>query len=565
MKFSLIFLFFTSVLFSQNQYPKDYFISPLTIPLQLSGSFGELRGNHFHSGLDFKTQQKTGLNVYAAADGYVSRIKVSTWGYGKALYITHPNGYTTVYGHLLKYSPQIETYVKKMQYAKKSFEVEMFPSSGELKITKGDIIALSGNSGGSGGPHLHFEFRDSKTEKIINPLCFGFDVKIPDTKKPSIIGVIAYPLGDSTTVNKSSKPIMVNLMLQKDGTYIASKILAQGKIGFGINTYDTWDNNYNKNGIYKVQTFLNGSSFFGYQFETFAFNESRYVNALIDYSRFKRMNQRYQRLFMTTPYPLSIIETKKENGIIDVKPDMNNNYRIEVSDYNGNTTVVSIPIEYDKETLPIGKNIKKTNYFIKAKNDYNYRKDNVSVFVPSNTFYEDFYVDFDVQDGILIFGEDTIAVHKNITISFDIEKMSKEEREKTFIASVNGKKISYNSTFLRGNSLSAKVKTLGKFTLAQDTIAPKIKAVNFTEGKWLSNQSTLELEISDSMSGIKSYNAYLNGKWALIEYDYKTKKIIHYFDDNIVIEGRNDLKVVVTDNIGNSATFETYFFRSQKQ
>lgn len=563
MKFLFVFLFLTSILFSQDQYPKDYFISPLDIPLHLAGSFGELRGNHFHSGLDFKTEKKTGLNVYAAADGYVSRIKISTWGYGKSIYITHSNGYTTVYGHLLKYSPHIEAYIKKMQYAKKLFEVEMFPSTAELKVTKGDIIAFSGNSGGSAGPHLHFEFRDTKTEKIINPLYFGFDLKILDTKKPSIIGLIAYPIGDSATVNSSSKPIMVNLSLQKNGYYLASKILLQGKVGFGINTYDTSDNNYSKNGIYKIQAYLNGSAYFGYYFDTFAFDESHYINALIDYPRFKKMNQRFQKLFMSTSYPLSIIDTKKENGIVTVLPDFTVNYRIEVSDFNGNKTIVSVPIQYDIKTLPRAKEVQKTNYFVEVKKDYNYRKENVSVFVHSNSFYEDFYLNFDVKEKILTFGEETIPVHKNITITFDVENMSQKEKEKTFIAFLDGKKIAYNNTYRKGNSLSTKVKNLGKFTLAKDTIAPVIKIINFTEGEWLSNKKTLELEISDSISGIKNYNAYLNEKWILMEYDYKTKRIIHYFNDNIVEEGRNDLKVIVTDNIGNSATFETHFFRSQ--
>ena len=169
MKYFLSFFMFPVLVFCQVNYPTD-FISPLSIPLDVSGSFGELRSNHFHSGLDLKTNSVEGLDVFAVADGYISRIKISTFGYGKAIYITHPNGYTTVYGHLQKANGAIEEYIKQQQYIQKAFEVEMFLKPSELPVKQGDIIAFSGNSGGSGGPHLHFEFRDTKTEKIINPL-----------------------------------------------------------------------------------------------------------------------------------------------------------------------------------------------------------------------------------------------------------------------------------------------------------------------------------------------------------------------------------------------------------
>ena len=203
MRILLLFLFFFNLSFGQTDYPKDYFIPPIDIPLLLSGDFGELRSNHFHTGLDFKTQQKEGLNVYASADGFISRIKISSFGYGKAIYIDHPNGFTTVYGHLSKANPIIEAYLKQIHYKEKSFEIEIFPKPNELVVKKGEIIAFSGNTGGSGGPHLHFEFRDTKTEKIINPMFFGFDKKIIDTKFPVINSLIAYPIDENAVINTS--------------------------------------------------------------------------------------------------------------------------------------------------------------------------------------------------------------------------------------------------------------------------------------------------------------------------------------------------------------------------
>jgi murein DD-endopeptidase MepM/ murein hydrolase activator NlpD len=202
MKKFFIFYLFAVFAFGQNQYPKDFFRSPLDIPLQLSGNFGELRPNHFHSGFDFKTQKKEGFNVYAVANGYVSRIKVSAYGYGNALYITHKNGYVSVYGHLQRYDSTISNYVIKKQYELESFEVDLFPQKNEIMVTQGQLIALSGNTGGSEGPHLHFEIRDQKTEEIINPYYFGFDIE--DTIAPSIEGISIYPIEQNSKINGSN-------------------------------------------------------------------------------------------------------------------------------------------------------------------------------------------------------------------------------------------------------------------------------------------------------------------------------------------------------------------------
>jgi murein DD-endopeptidase MepM/ murein hydrolase activator NlpD len=565
MKYIVYFLFASSILIAQNQYPKDYFRSPLDIPLFLSGNFGELRANHLHTGLDLKTQQKTGLNVYAAADGYISRIKISTYGYGKAIYITHPNGFTTVYGHLSKANGAIEAYIKAAQYKAQSYEVEMFPNPDELPVKQGDVIAFSGNTGGSGGPHLHFEFRDTQTEKILNPLLFGFDIKVTDTKMPVITALMAYPIGENASVNQSQKPLAINLSLQKDGNYIADKIMASGKLGFGISAYDMSDFSYSKTGLYDVQAFANGSPVFGYKFDTFAFDETHYVNALIDYGRFKNTGMRIQKLFMTTPYNLSIITAGLENGIIDATPNFTQVYKIEISDFNNNKVNVMVPIGYsDLPPTVLNEATRKTNYFLKAQNDNNYTKDNVSVFIPAGTFYEDFFLDFEVKDNMLTLQDDSVPVHGNLTITFEDNQSTETEKEKMFIASVNGKKLSYNPTIRKGNSFISYTKNLGQFILAKDSIRPKITPVNFKEGKWLSNQDTIQLAIGDNLSGIKQYNGYLNGEWILFEYDYKTKRITHNFEDNLFLDGRNDLKVVVSDNVGNSTIFETHFFRKKQ-
>ena len=558
MRFSVLTLLFCQFIFAQAQYPKDYFDPPLDIPMQLSGNFGELRPNHFHAGFDLKTNQKEGLNVYAVADGYVSRIKISTFGNGKCIYITHPNGYTSVYGHLQTTMGDIQNYVLQIHYKEKAFEIEMFPKPGELPVTKGQIIALSGNTGSSEGPHLHFEIRDTKSEFVINPMFFGFDKNMKDTKKPTISSLYVYPM-DNTTVNQSNQPLLLNLSLQKDGTYLASKVKANGKIGFGINTVDFDDVSGNKNGVFNVSTFVNGNQNYNYQFNTYSFDEMRYVNALIDYAKYKKSGQRIQKLFMKTPFALSIIKTDSLRGIIPVEPNLASTYRIEVSDYFGNLSAITVPIEYDIETPLINAEPVTSKYFIKANKDYNFEKDNMSVFFPAGTFYDDFNLNFDVKNNKIYIHDDVVPVHSNFTITIKDSTYSEALRDKVFI----GRSGSYNATTRKNDVFTAKSKTLGQFGLVLDTIAPIIKIAKPIQDKWISDMKTIQFTISDSLSGIKSYNGYLNGNWVLFEYDNKTRKITHKFDDTLLAEGANDLKIEVIDNVGNSAIFETHFFRSQ--
>ena len=565
MRFPVVFLFFCTAVFAQVDYPKDYFRSPLDIPMQLSGNFGELRPNHFHAGFDLKTQQKEGLKVYAVADGYVSRIKISTFGNGKTIYINHPNGFTSVYGHLKIANGEIENYIKKTHYTEQSFEIEIFLKPGEMVTKKGEIIAFSGNTGASEGPHLHFEFRDSKTEFIINPMLFGFNKFLKDTKKPIVSGVYVYPLDSKTTVNNSKRPLLLNVSLQKDGTYLSDKVVANGSIGFGISAFDTDDVSFNNNGVFKVQSFYNGKPNFGYEFSTYSFDDMRYINALIDYARYKKMQQRVQKLFMKNPYNLSFVQADENKGVLQVTPNLASLYRIEVSDFFGNKKTIAIPIKYDVLPIIISKEPAQSNYFVRANNDSNFALANMSVFFPAGTFYEDFDLNFDVKNDTLFLHDDTVPAHTNFTVSIEDTKSTEAQRQKMFIGRIDGKKINYNPTYRKDSVFSTKVKILGKYALVSDTINPKINMPVPVEGKWISEQKTIQLSIYDELSGIKSYNGYLNGKWILFEYDNKTRKLTHHFSDGIAADGANELRVVITDNVGNSAIFETSFFRSQKK
>ena len=554
--FFLVFSIFTN---AQNNYPQDYFNPPLEVPLILSGSFGELRSNHFHSGLDIKTQQREGLKVLACADGFVSRIKVAHFGYGKALYITHPNGYTTVYGHLQKFSPEIEAYIKKQQYEKESFEIELFPSADTLPVTKSSLVAYSGNTGGSGGPHLHFEIRDEE-ERPMNPMLFGIDIK--DNSKPTVSAIYAYALDENASVNKSNSKQKLRLIPLKSGDYTTESIEAFGNIGFGIETNDRQDLAANTNGVYNIQTFLNGNQNFEVDFSVFSFDESSCINQFIDYEHYISNRRRIQKLFKKNN-PLSILKPLLNDGVLTIEDSTASVYKIRVSDFKNNASFVTINIKGNKTTISNPKVEKTTPYYITANQSTNLRSGNVSVDFYPDTFYENFYMDFDVNNDILTLHKDIVPTRKNFTINYDISNYKDPDKDKLFIARLVGYKKYplYSFSKREGNILSTSTKTLGTYALATDTVNPTISALNFKDGQWLSNFRFLKVKINDTVSGISNYRATVNGKWILMEYDYKTKTLTYDFNDDIVTDTKNDFKLIVTDNVGNSATFEATFFR----
>ena len=561
MKYLLtLLLLVTTFLTAQSKYPQDYFRSPLDVPLILAGTFAELRSNHFHSGLDIKTQQRNGLNVYATAKGYVSRIKISHFGYGKALYVTHPNGYTTVYAHLQNFSTAIDDYVRKKQYEKETYEIELFPNANDLIVKKGEVIAYSGNSGSSSGPHLHYEIRDN-AERPVNPMLFGTDIK--DTTKPIINSIYAYPIGENAHVNRSNKKQKLQLIPKGDGDYKVEAIEAYGTIGFAIETIDRQDQASNKNGVYAIKTFHNGTQNFEINFKRFSFSESKHINRLIDYQHYFEEKKRLQKLFLETNNPLSIYGDMQNNGYLNITDDTASIYKIVVADYKDNTINLDVNINGIRAQPEDLEPKAKTPYYIYANQPNELVMDAVSVNFSKNTFYDDFYIDFNVSSDTLTLHRPIIPAKKSFTIKYDISNYNTLDKEKLYIAKLTDKTNlpTYASTKRKKNSLSTRTKNLGTYTLAIDTIAPTIVPENFNDGKWLSKYRFLTLKINDTNSGISNYRATVNGKWILMEYDYKKKTLTHDFNDGIVIETKNNLKVIVTDHVGNSETYEATFYR----
>ena len=555
----LLLLFILPVI-AQENYPTEAFRSPLDIPIILSGTFGELRSNHFHSGIDIKTQQRQGLPVYGIGDGTITRIKVSLWGYGKVIYVAHPNGYTSVYGHLQKFSPKIEEYIKKIQYQKKSYEVEVFPDYGEVKVEKGKVIAYSGNTGGSSGPHLHFEIRSSISEKPTNPLLYGLEVR--DATNPILNELYAYPLSEDAQVNQQADKVEINFSKQEDGSFLADKVYASGTIGFGFIGYDRQDLAANKNGIYSVQQLVNGKVRTEYNFEKFSFTETRYINTLIDYNHYGKYRKKIQQLFKAPGNRLSIYNTLENDGKILIKEGLSYNVEIKIQDFAGNETKVVIPVEGKREVLPTQKPTEKTDTYVIAKKPNNYDLIGAKVYFPANTFYDDFYIDLKKGKDTVTIHNSRVPAHRNFTISFDVSKFSKQDRKQLFIARLDRKlHPDYASTFKRGTTFTTRTRNLGTYTLAKDTVAPTVRPKNFKEKQWLNNYKYLSLRIADDLSGIDTYSVTLNDEWILMEYEPKTKTLTYNFDDKILDKKQCELKVVVTDNVGNSTTHITTFYR----
>ncbi len=560
MKYLIALLFITQLCAAQSPYPQDYFRNPLDVNIILSGTFAELRSNHFHSGIDIKTQQRTGLKVFAAAEGYVSRIKISHFGYGKALYITHPNGYVSVYAHLKKFAPRIEQFIKACQYEQESYEVEVFPAPTELPIASNEIVAFSGNTGSSGGPHLHFEIRDNE-ERPINPMLFGIDVA--DSKTPVLTKVYAYPKDRSSHVNNSKERKELRLIPKQNGDYTTEAIDALGEIGIGIVSYDQQDLARNKNGVSNIQAFYNGNKSFEMDFKRFSFDESKHINRYIDFEIYKEEKSRIQKLFVESGNVLSMLKDVENDGYVRVEDSTDNIYKVRIRDFKGNESWLNIPIK--------GKPVKeileapdlKPNTYIIADQVNEFSDDNVSVYFPKNTFYEDFYMDYSVSNDTLTLHRDVVPLQKNASIKFDVSNYNDSDKQQLFIAKLYGyyKKPGYVSTKRLGDYLSASTKSLGTFTIARDSVNPTITSVNFQDGKWISKQQYLKVKIDDELSGISNYRATINGKWILMEYEYKKGTLTYDFSDGIITDTENNLKIIVTDNVGNNATFEATFYR----
>ncbi len=556
-----LFLFIIFCLFPQVRGQSDSLRMPLDIPLYLSGTFGELRSNHFHSGIDIKTNNEEGLPVYAIEDGFVYRIKISRGGYGKALYIQHSSGLTSVYGHLKFFNDKIETYIKQKQYKKQQYEIEVFPYKIELPVKKGEIIAYTGNTGRSSGPHLHFEIRNS-LEHPLNPMQFG--VKVTDTQKPVVKNVYLYPLDNNSQVNKFAQRVKLGLKRLNDSLYLTDTVVASGRIAVGIEAYDRQDFVKNHNGLYKIAMKVNGLPVFEQVMDEFSFAHSKMLNTTIDYPYYLKYHKRIQLLWVK-PYNLLEIYTQLVNdGSINILPKRNYQIDIILSDFENNKTQIKIPIKGEKLTVQTKSKIIKTPYHIVPKKTSYFEVKPWRVKFLPNTLYEDAFIKLEATPNYLHIAKLYQPLQKAYHISYPLKKIKPNLVNYAYIALLgNNNRAYYISSKKTKDSLHGSTRRFGYFTIRYDSIAPYIKALNFNAKADLSNYRFLKLRIGDKKSGIKSYQAYIDGQWVLMEYDYKKGTLTYDFSD-IKLEGnRHNLLVLVTDRLGNTRQYRTTFYRKK--
>ena len=537
--FTLVFILNLNLIFSQD---KNDFESPMKIPLILSGTFGELRSNHFHSGIDFKTNQEIGIPIYAPAPGYVSRIKVSPYGFGKAIYINHENGLTTVYAHLDKFNSEINDYILKKQYEKKSFSLDLSISKDKFKLSTGDILAYSGNSGSSTGPHLHFEIRDTKTQHPLNPM--NWDFKIKDTKKPIIEEIYIYDLKNPLKITKQK---MIN------------DINIAGSFAIGIKAHDILDLAQNKNGINTIKIYLNDQLYFHYDIQEFSFNETKYINSLIDFKEYTKNKQRIYKCYVEKNNQLSVYKELINNGIITNIEEKSHKIKIVIEDSYKNKEKKEFVFNY-KNSEKI--DLVESKEIIDCNQDFKFENENLEIFIPKKSLYQDCIFSYKENNKNDNHSEYTvisseIPLHKTFSLSIRLNKNTSNP-ENLIMVRLDGNDSIYVKSKLENNIIIGSPKSFGTFTLASDEIAPTIQSVNFKYD--LSNETSIKFKVFDNLSGIDKYYAELDGEWILMEYDPKNNLLEHNFI-NKPVNKEHKLYIKVSDKNSNFTEKEFYFVR----
>lgn len=556
----LLLLLLSKLLLSQeNEFPQ--YPNPVKIPVSLSATFAELRANAFHAGVDIRTQGVEGKEVFAVANGYVSRIGVSPFGYGKVLYITHDDGFTSVYAHLSKFNKEISDFVKSKQYENQSFVQNILLDENEFPIGKGDYLGMTGNSGSSGGPHLHYEIRYTDTQEPVNPLFFG--LKINDNIKPCINGFAIYPM-ENSSVNGNDTALYLDVLRNNNSYYIENQTFeVNGDIAFGISVFDQANDANNKNGPYSIELYNGNDLIFNIVSDKYSYNETRYINSLIDYSYYVKNNNRFVRTEIDKFNKLSIYKEKK--GVVSVKKGDKLKMKFVVKDYNGNVSTLDFQLvgvkRPDLEPKPV---LPRSYYRIFDGEPSDIYLDGFEANIPECAFYRDVCVktaQIDTVAGIYsdyayLLGSEEMPLHKRISLKIKV-KDGYQTDSTLYVASLNkDSEFVFLGNKMNEGFMEAKTNMLGVYVIAKDSISPTVKALNFKENSSIKDNWSLRFEIDDEDTGVNTYEVLVNGEWVLADYDAK-KKLLMYQIDNHIKKGRNTVEVIVTDMVGNKCSYKT--------
>jgi hypothetical protein len=542
----LLFAFFSVPIFSFGQSNGLGFAFPLDRNPVVTGNYAELRPNHFHAGLDFSTDPVANLPIKCVADGYVSRIKISSGGYGRVLYVTHANGYVTVYAHQKKYADKINTYARQKQHEQKKNEIELFPAPNELPVKKGEVIGYTGNTGSSTGPHLHFEIREEKSEIPLNPLLF-YDVK--DDVKPVITHVAIYNTSDSNTV-ALQKSVAFSTKLNSLNLPGNTFVLSQNTFALAFAGYDLTNGTSNKNNIYEAKIELDGKLIYHHQLNNISFEQARYVNIFSE----KSGSTKFQKCFTPACYDITIYKTLIHGGKIELKDTLTHVVELTVSDEKGNHNSLVFYVKA-KQVRGYATQGPKQNAF--CHKDFTLKQPDFELFVPkgalanSTLLFRRTYVKAPA-DGSIDVGNKNEKLLKAYQMALKI-KEPLTGKEAKLVMLVNGDALSsaYDNGWLR-----AEPKAFGNFNYAYDTIAPVIAyGYNKTKPTTIKGYKNIAFKVSDAMSGIGEYNLYINNTWQIAEYDAKSSTIFCYFDETTPA-GSIDIRLEVNDKVGNKASFE---------
>jgi len=553
---------------SQMVFPKGYFSSPLNIGLDVNGSFAEIRSNHFHSGIDFPVQQKEGLPVFAVADGVISRIKVSPVGFGNAIYIDHPNGFTSVYAHLQKYSDSITLYLRANQYKLKSFEVDLFPANKKeiIYVKKGQLIGYAGNSGSSGGPHLHFEMRNTKTENTINPMLFDFD--IADSFPPVIDFIKIYPDDGNSTIGTSNDISRFEVRKYGAKEYRLSAkdtLRLWGNFSIGVQAFDYHHNQSNRNGFYSLKMLLDQSVIYSMVCDSFSFAETRFVNAAIDYAANYNSGNRIVKSKKLPGSRLSFSETGVSNGIFSFTDNSVHEIVIAVGDLSGNIIKLRFWVEPQKPAGMVHVPViaaADTTLIFKYDTINQFVTTDLNVALPVGSLYEDITFLYacvpgksEMYSDIHYLHTPETPLHSKIKVSVRADKLPQSMRSKALLVRIDrdGKSSPVSGGYENGY-VSGTTTIFDGYAIVIDTIAPVIKP----SGNNAKSKTSLRFTVSDNFSGINSYRGEVNGKWALVEWDPKNKLMIYRFD-KVAEPGTNTFTLYLEDEKGNKTKYSTRF------